>query len=301
MSPQSAIAEALNGVELGVPQTYQNLTVFPLLAREPNTANYLTLDEALALGTLVVTEIGESGVVPELNVLSRGPEPVLLVDGEELVGAKQNRVLNLTILVDAASSTTIPVSCVEAGRWSRVSRHFASSSRAQFAEGRAAKMRSVTESMRKTGSRRSHQGEVWQHIEEKAARLDAGSGTSAMSAIFERMSGSIEDFVGAFTPADRQAGAVFALNGQIAGLDLFDAPDTRRKVAPKLIRSYAVDALDRSGESREPAIDAARRFLTDVAGLDAKEFPAAPLVPTCASRENTSMPRRLWPIITSCT
>src|SRR4051794_37686553 len=104
MSPSSAIAEALSAVELGVPQTHQNLTVFPLLAREPKSAHYLTLDEALARGALLVTEVGESGMVPELTVLSRGPEPVLLVDGEELVGAKQNRVLNLTILVGAASS-----------------------------------------------------------------------------------------------------------------------------------------------------------------------------------------------------
>jgi hypothetical protein len=57
-------------------------------------------------------------------VVNRGPEPVLIIDGEELVGAKQNRVVNLTILVAAQSALTIPVSCVEAGRWTARSRAF---------------------------------------------------------------------------------------------------------------------------------------------------------------------------------
>ena len=48
----------------------------------------------------------------------------MLFDGEELKGAKQNRILNTTILIAAGSSLDVPVSCTEQGRWSYASREF---------------------------------------------------------------------------------------------------------------------------------------------------------------------------------
>jgi hypothetical protein len=92
--------------------------MFPLVGGAGAEAdpNYLVLDDSLAGGWTVVTEVSEQGRVPELKVVNRGPKPTLIIDGEELLGAKQNRIVNLTILVAAKSELTIPVSCVEAGR-----------------------------------------------------------------------------------------------------------------------------------------------------------------------------------------
>ena len=63
--------------------------------------------------------------VPELRVVNPLDANVLLYDGEELLGAKQNRILNVTVLVPAASEKTVPVSCVEEGRWHARSAAFA--------------------------------------------------------------------------------------------------------------------------------------------------------------------------------
>ena len=71
------------------------------------------MDEALAQRALVITEIAESGRVPELKVVNNSRHNILLLDGEELIGAKQNRVLNVTILLAPNSETLIPVSCIE--------------------------------------------------------------------------------------------------------------------------------------------------------------------------------------------
>ncbi len=270
----SAVVEALDSVELGSFQSFRNLTVFPLYARTLREADYVTLDEALARKWVHITEVGEGGSVPELSLVNIGPSPVLLLDGEELIGAKQNRVLNLTILVAAQSTLVIPVSCVESGRWRHVSRHFTAASRTQFAEGRAAKMRNVTASLMHSGTRRSNQGEVWQVIAEKSARVGAESDTHAMSAMFEKLEPAVDDFVRAFASDARQVGAIFAINGRVAGLDLFDAASTWRKLAPKLVRSYAVDAIDRTGAAGELHADDARRFMTAVASGPTAEFAA---------------------------
>ena len=249
MTATETVRDAVREVVYGRPVTFKNLTLLPLIAGRERDADYVVLDEALARGWVEITETSEAGNVPELKVVNRGDTAVLLLDGEELRGAKQNRVLNLTMLVPPHHSSPIPVSCVESGRWNRVSRHFASSPHAQFAEGRAAKMQQVTSSLLSSGARRSDQSAVWSDIAAKSARLGAHSDTAAMAAMYEKVVGSLEDFVAAFPPADGQVGAVFLVNGRLGGLELFDAASTWRKLSPKLVRSYALDAIDRRQET----------------------------------------------------
>ena len=247
------IAQTLSSITFGPEVTLDNLTMVPLLDERPAGAsipNYIVLDDALAHGYVDITEVSEAGSVPDLRVINKGPHPVLIVDGEELVGARQNRVVNLTILVPAMSELTIPVSCVEAGRWRWRSKTFAAAPRTQYATGRAKKMASVTACMRDAGVRRSNQAEVWSDIAEKSARLGASSPTSAMEALFTKHTGAIEEFVSACRPVDCQVGAFFIVGGRIVGFDLFDRPATLRKVLPKLVRSVSIEALD-SGESRQ--------------------------------------------------
>ncbi len=87
-----AIAGALETVSLGGPAGHANLWVFPLVGGNGEPPDYLTLDEALEGGHARVTEVSEGGRVPELMFVNESEHRVLLLDGEELVGAKQNRM-----------------------------------------------------------------------------------------------------------------------------------------------------------------------------------------------------------------
>ena len=111
-----AVGEYLDTLKVGRKQTYKNLTIFPLLSTYRIAVDYLTLDEALGASLLEVTEVDTEGSVPELRVENKYAGMVLIMDGEELVGAKQNRIVNTTILIPPKSTTVIPVSCVEQGR-----------------------------------------------------------------------------------------------------------------------------------------------------------------------------------------
>lgn len=137
--------------------------------------------DALAGGCAGITEASELGSVPELRFVNDCDVPVLLLDGEELVGAKQNRILNLSVLAPVGKSIVIPVSCVEAGCWRSQSAEFASASRAHFAAGRARKTAQVSESLRRSGRRVSDQVAVWSDISDKVFRMDALSKTGAAS------------------------------------------------------------------------------------------------------------------------
>jgi hypothetical protein len=228
----------------GTEVTFESLTIVPLLGKSPSEPDYDILDAALARGTLRVTEVGESGRVPEIKVLNNGQLPVLIIDGEELVGAKQNRTVNLSILIPPAADVIVPVTCVEAGRWSHRSRSFASSSRTHFAAGRAAKSAQVSASLLRQGVARADQSQVWQEIAAKSERLRAHSATDAMEAMFEVQGPAIESFVRELPVVEHQIGAVFILNGEPMGVDLFDSPQTFRSLSPKIVRGYALDAID---------------------------------------------------------
>ncbi|HEX5817376.1 MAG TPA: DUF6569 family protein [Gemmatimonadales bacterium] len=267
----------------GDPVVHRGLAMVPLFGDVPRRVEYLTFGEAVRAGTCRVTEMSEGGSVPQLMLVNSGALPVLLLDGEELLGAKQNRIVNLTILAPAMRNLAIPVSCVEMGRWQYQSREFGESPRTMYPHARAAKMAQVSASLDR-GERHADQGAVWSEIAAKAERMAAPSATSAMSDIFVRHGETIEEYAGQFAAQDGQVGAVFVIGRRAVGLDLFDAPATLRTYLPKLIRGYALDALDaelgRGGTMRAGggvSIALAERFLGALAECGAQTYPAVGL------------------------
>jgi hypothetical protein len=272
------IQDKINAANIGEGITHKNLTIFPLVVGKSVDPKYQTLDEALVAGTAKVTEVSDSGAVPELQFLNEGDLSVFLLDGEELVGAKQNRVLNLSILAPAHKTITIPVSCVEQGRWSRSSSNFHMEDRVMFSRGRSNKAASVSRSMSSGGYRRSDQGEVWLDIAAKSEKFRVASPTDSMSDIYEDRKKSLAKFVGAFTSAEFQVGAIFGIDGAVAGVDLFDAPSTFSKLMPKLVSSYALDAIENPVEEKKETQETeVQRFLEILSDTRSQEFPAVGL------------------------
>ena len=269
---------ALASLAPAKPQAFSNLAVYPLLSPTADqAAGYLVLDEALARRTAQVTEVSEGGSVPELAFQNDGDAAVLLLQGEELVGARQNRVLNITMLVAGGRRVAIPVSCVERGRWSYNSREFTSADRALFMKARAKQMRQVTASLRDSGRYSSDQREVWADISEKSARFSSPSPTDAMSEVFEQQRQRVDAYVDAISALPGQCGAVFAIDGEVVGLEYFDAPASFAHYLPKLVRSYALDAAEtavsRAGSKLPPVEEVVRQFIAGLLATTAECFP----------------------------
>jgi hypothetical protein len=273
-----SLKDEFASLQIGPRAQFRNLTLFPLLRAAPASPepDYLLAETAIAQGLARVTELEGGGSVPELRFENHCAQSVLLLDGEELLGAKQNRVLNLTVLAPAKQTIVIPVSCVEAGRWRAQSAEFKPAPHMMYSKARAARAGQVTESMRREGTRRSDQAAVWSEIASKAARMAAPSPTQALSAVYERHTISVEEYVRAFQCQERQAGVAFAIDGQVQGLDLFDHPATMRRMFPKLLRSYALDALETSGEGKAGDADLPD-FLGRLAGAQSFVQPALSL------------------------
>jgi hypothetical protein len=244
----------LNEVQTGQPRRFGALTVLPLHAPVRAEREYLLLGEALAQQVIRITEVSQGGLVPELLAVNTGARPVLLMDGEELLGAKQNRVLNLSVLVPAYTQLVIPVSCVEQGRWHHASVAFRESGHVLFARARAHKSRDVTNSMA-AGDRSADQAAVWRAVAAKLDELRASSPTQAMHDAYEQRAQALGEYLDALERTEAESGAIFALRGVPVALELFDCADAFRVALPKLICSYALDALRLSAAQSSPPID----------------------------------------------
>jgi hypothetical protein len=266
------LAQALRDLTTGEPIAHGALTVVPLLAPGAPDPGWLTLAEAG--DAVTIEEVSEGGAVPTLLLTSAADRPVLLLDGEELIGAKQNRVLNTTVLVAAHSRLTIPVSCVEQGRWAYASRRFSAGDSSLYASVRASKVAQVTLSLRSTGKHVSDQGEIWTRLGMKAAAHGVESPTEAMSDFYVRYAEPVDAARAALAPRPGQVGALVFLGKRWIGLDLLPSPGLFERAWPRLCAGYAAEAVGR--KRRAPAPDP-RAVLEGLAQAPAEEAPAVGL------------------------
>lgn len=224
----------------------------------------LTLGEALAAGTLAITEVVEGGTVPELRVINRAALPVLLLDGEELAGAKQNRALNTTLLLPAMSETIIPVSCTEHGRWTYTSRQFSESGNVLPSKMRTSKHAAVRASLARERSFRSDQQRVWSEVDELREQTGTSSPTGAMQDVYRTRAEDLQAYLNAITCLPRQVGLLVYIDGRTIGYDAFSRTGVYDRLHAKLVKSYALDALLTPGQPGQTAtMERAGQFLAE--------------------------------------
>ena len=268
----------LASVKLGAPVRQGSLTLLPVFAELPLGPDYLSLTEAVDSGVLAVTEVNEGGSVPELVAENAGTRPVLIVDGEELAGAKQNRVLNTTVLIAANTKVVIPVSCVEQGRWYHVSSRFGVSRHHSAHNVRARTYETVTGSLRATGFYRSDQGRVWQEVAKISEEADVQSPTFAMHDVYEERKADIDEFSAGMPLLDGQNGLAVARDGRVIGIDVVSRPGVYGQLHDQLVRSYVFESWHEKRDCDIAADEkAAKIFIAELgdAAASSHESPGA--------------------------
>lgn len=258
-------------IQLGDPVEHRGIVIAPLFPRRTPVTDYVTLDEAIPLG-FRVTEVDSAGSVPELRAVNPLEKDVLLYDGEELIGAKQNRILNVTVLVAARGETMIPVSCVEEGRWHARSAAFASAPHASYPELRRLKAERLSAEPLARGVAQSV---VWDEVRSKSARHGARSATGAQADVFRTRHSELAKLRKSFEPVAGQSGALFALGDRLC-LDYVSRPAAFTRLYPKLLEGYLLDALERlDGGAADAA--ALERFLSAIDDAPRSRGPSAGL------------------------
>jgi hypothetical protein len=287
------------------PITYENISIFPVVSSiSQDTSAFLTLEEGLATGEVIVREQGSEGMVrgrdgrivqvPQYNtgasvnqlvLINRSKRPLVLLAGELVSGGKQDRVIGKDRIVPVgAPPLPLDVFCVEHGRWTGVS---------QFAAAKTI----VHPSVREKAAVDQKQQEVWDAVRSgttakpapsaPAARMSIGDIQGAIASngrteayekiyVSRAVGVSIDDFVEEvqrrFATAtsglkrERVVGVVIAYGSEIAWSDIFASGDLFDHYWNKLLRSYTVEALARPGYRTVASRDNAGEFLRHLNG-----------------------------------
>jgi len=266
-----------------------NLTIFPVVAdRSHDTKNFLTLDEGLRSGEVVVSEAGsvrplirghqgyitDGAEVNRLVLVNNSERPLILLAGEIVTGGKQDRVVGKDRIVPPQSDPIdLAVFCVEPGRWVATKSDFGSF-HSQMAQP----------SVRRSAMADQDQAKVWSEVRSSAGAMAAKASPQAardmastssyarvmaneevkerVDAVAAPLERSYEEVIRDLR--DRNAvGVVVAVNDQIIWADLFASTSLLEKYWPKLIRSYAAEALTRSKTTGRPDLKEAQEFLQD--------------------------------------
>ena len=307
------LAEAGMGVggsdyKVLAPISHGDLTIFPVVASKVHDASdFLTLDEGIRSGDVVVTEVGNihplirrhttvippqgsGGVVNRLVLVNNSKHPLILLAGEVVTGGKQDRVVGKDRIVPAESDPVdLSVFCVEHGRWVESSAKF---------DTHAYVM--AQPSVRKQAMVANNQQKVWDEVANSKASMSANSranlskGTSSTVDVENSapmielqkvetttsyaktrenkvIQQQVDDIVGPMQKSyesvikqlreQNAVGVVVAVKGHIIWADIFASTGLLSKYWPKLLQSYAAEALSMSGERTEITSKSAQQFL----------------------------------------
>lgn len=302
-----------SGYKVLDPIRHGSLTVFPVAASKTYpTGEFLTLDEGLRSGEVVVTEAGnvqglirrpgvpsirhDGAQVNRLVLVNNSKRPLLLLAGEIVTGGKQDRVIGKDRIVPAESDPIdLSVFCVEPGRWVQTSEQFGASgamygSTAAVPVGGAPVTLMAQPSVRAKAMGDKDQGEVWAEVrkQQEAVRVQVEASapvaatevtqTSSYAKVMEN--GDVRKQVDAVAKPielnyesvihqlrDRKAvGVVVAVNGRIIWADIFASTDLLEKYWPKLVRSYASEAVIIRAKDVDVSVSRAQDFLADMEG-----------------------------------
>jgi len=247
---QEHLAERLR---LGDPDVHGPLAVFPIFGPAP-WVEYLSFAQGRAHGA-AIKELEHHAEVNDLLVLNPTDHAILLYEGEEVLGAQQNRTFDVSVLVGARSQLQVPVSCVEAGRWdgARHDESFSPAPQAAYPSLRSMKNRASRASVHAGTGPRAMQGEVWAEVAEKSERMNVHSNTGAMHDIYDGRRGRLDEFLSAIALHDGQTGALVLIAGRPAVLDQVSRPDVFAALHTPLVQGYALDALENSNGTDAPS------------------------------------------------
>jgi hypothetical protein len=305
------------GYKVLEPIRHGNLTVFPVLASKSYpTGEFLTLDEGLRSGEVVVTEYGSlqglirrrpmqpvlhdnahgNAEVNRLVLVNNSKRPLLLLAGEIVTGGKQDRVIGKDRIVPAESDPVdLSVFCVEPGRWVATSAHFGASGATYGGPVHGSEAGSVATLMAQPSVRAKamgdkNQNEVWAEVKKQreavSVEMSAASPTVAtemaqtssyakvmendevkkrVDAVAKPIEQNYQSLIKQLR--DRNAvGVVVAVNGRIIWADVFASTELLEKYWPKLVRSYASEAVVSRAKDAEAGVKQAQAFLEDMEG-----------------------------------
>lgn len=217
------------------PVFLRNLKIYPIKGDNGNGFTLTTIEEAINAGDAEFREL-DTPDVNEILFINRGNTPVLMLDGDEITGALQNRIISKSDIAEPNSTHRISVICAEENRWDEIG---------GFKTGYCSYpgLRALLTKSRQTKG--DMQKAIWKEIQRKMTVTKTRSATSSMHDIFENLAEEINRYIEDFQSLNHNTiGLIGTTGNRILGCDIFQNPKIYQKCETKLVRSYALDAIE---------------------------------------------------------
>lgn len=282
-----ALGDWLGRVVLAPKQQLGRLEISPLLLRGDPGEPFFLLHEAMASGTLEVTERGQ-GNVNEVVAHNRGDRPILILEGESIQGAKQNRMITKDVLIAAGSSVAVIVGCVEQGRWDRSNSAFRSSPM-PVEPGLRLAMKLGAASGAKVD-----QARLWRAVSGKLAGAAVESSSRNYHDFMHKFGQAAEQGARALKPVEGQVGILATEDGRLVGMDLLGHPRNWGALSHRLASSYVLGSLDDDAALPAHLRRSPEEWLRAIAAAGVKARPSAGLGHEVVLSDPTFVSGGLW-------
>lgn len=269
------LAQFFDGIKLEEPRFLRNLVIYPLSNGGKSNPKIRVLDDALKEKNILISEL-ESARVEQVRLQNRSDNRVFVLDGEEITGAWQNRIATTGAFIDTKSEVRLPTSCVEQGRW-QGDKQFTFANSCSFPSLRAVLCKDVTASLLKTRKFNANQERVWKSISNKLDSLKVQSMTSSMHDIFKRLKDELARFSEGAGELSQFTGMIATCGERIICIDLFGYKNIFARLAPKLLESYGLDALEKMDSVSEPSTNKIEKLITQLKRVQLRRFPSVGL------------------------
>ena len=258
------------------PIKYKNLTVFPIIGRN-HPKDCGVFHDAINNSTLEVSEISEEGYVPSLYFNNKNPSPIFIIDGQTITAQelKQNRIITVSTLLPPKEKIKVSVLCSEQGRWSRTNREFASRDSSMFAKARFSKMETMgfrsAEDANIAYDQSADQQQAWEQINRKFSNFNDYSSSESMQDIYKNKENILKEFERELIMPEHAVGAIFAIGNRVLGFELFSNHNLFSSHYAQLLKSYALDAIEKRSSDATPSLSDAKQLLNEADNSVAKQ------------------------------
>ena len=262
-SPKGSTPALSEKAKLLAPIQVESLTLTPIVSTAQSTedAKLIVLDEAMGKKLVRIHEVKDEDV-NNLTLTNKSDQPLFLLAGEVIIGGKQDRIIGKNAIVPPKKTLTVPVFCVEHGRWDNSSKEFTTAK--ALAHGRL-----------RGSANFDTQSDVWKEVASKNEKRNTKNSTDTYRNVAKQQASGalakwekdVDTALAKLPDDDKQklVGFAVALNGKVATVDVFENPTLFKKLQGKLVRSYITEAIDvkKAKEIKPPTAADVKDFIAD--------------------------------------
>jgi len=259
----------------------RSFSIVQLSSSEKNSFKYISGNKAFRLNEVKISEMNDYGSVNDVIIINNSDDYIFFMDGDIIIGAKQNRVLNTSLLLAPKSKNQIPVSCIEKGRWSDSISDFDLTPDIIPHELRTRKNSSLKENLEKVNRYYADQDEVWGSVDGYAMMYEKDSFTNDLTEIIGEIDMKAKEFADFFKVSPDANMAMFFIGEELVSIDHFNSVEIYTEYFSKITKSIMIDYMDTyeryDNVSNEIIYTKSQKIIDEMEGMKKNVYKAAGL------------------------